>query len=621
MSFMIKEKSHREEPHIINEERKLASSTSALGILREKLVENLGIQRIDSFLFHYGYEMGVHDAKEAKKTDKTIEELIIEGPKLHMKSGHIQGFEHKCQVEYDGDQLKSVTGKGTWIGSYEAYEHKKRLGVADTPVCYTLLGYSSGFMSTIFERELIARELTCTGAGHAECRWVIRLKEEWEQDAHEDIYNQHSSPIVQELEYTYDQLFDQTNLVTKLSTFQNLLTKEIVDGSDLQTLTNRAYEIIKRPLIIDDLKLDPLSFAGISEERIKVIDAESKQKLPGHVVKNRKRYAVPFRKKIMELDGYLRCIVPVMVENEIYGYCSLLIKEQKEQQTKEEFLFLEHFANAVALILLNEKTRFDSYERMKGNFFEQVLENKSSTLELLNKAKYIGFNLNKPFYIAVVEYVNDVDSIEEEFAFNEHIMEATFQFFNKERLAVLSTLRETNVILYLPDLTERQIENVLNKYLQHLSEEFPQTYVKIGLSQNGEGIVEIKDRYHEATIALRLAIKKAIVSYETLGIVGLLLNTRHLDEFHVMAKKELKELYQLKEEKRAELLKTLYYFLENGGNLERTKGDLALSMSGLRHRIQRLEELLDRDLRKPSEAHSLFLLLKALVVLEELALT
>ena len=33
-------------------------------------------------------------------------------------------------------------------------------------------------------------------------------------------------------------------------------------------------------------------------------------------------------------------------------------------------------------------------------------------------------------------------------------------------------------------------------------------------------------------------------------------------------------------------MKTLYVFLSNGGKLEQTMGDLALSMSGLRHRIE-----------------------------------
>ena len=51
--------------------------------------------------------------------------------------------------------------------------------------------------------------------------------------------------------------------------------------------------------------------------------------------------------------------------------------------------------------------------------------------------------------------------------------------------------------------------------------------------------------------------------------------------------------------KKNELVKTLYVFLANGGNLEKTAMDITLSLSGLRYRLQKIEELLGHDLRDP----------------------
>ena len=48
--------------------------------------------------------------------------------------------------------------------------------------------------------------------------------------------------------------------------------------------------------------------------------------------------------------------------------------------------------------------------------------------------------------------------------------------------------------------------------------------------------------------------------------------------------------------------------------------DLALSMSGLRHRIRRIEELLKKDIRDPEEMHQLLLILKALIALGEISI-
>ena len=60
--------------------RKIFTSSSAFGILRQQLARNIGIERIKGFLFRFGWEMGVDDAKEALKTDISLETLIKQGP-------------------------------------------------------------------------------------------------------------------------------------------------------------------------------------------------------------------------------------------------------------------------------------------------------------------------------------------------------------------------------------------------------------------------------------------------------------------------------------------------------------------------------------------------------------
>ena len=59
--------------------------------------------------------------------------------------------------------------------------------------------------------------------------------------------------------------------------------------------------------------------------------------------------------------------------------------------------------------------------------------------------------------------------------------------------------------------------------------------------------------------------------------------------------------------KKLDLLKTLYIFLANGGNLEQTASENALSLSGLRYRISRIEDLLKHNLRNPFYNYQLYL--------------
>ena len=76
----------------------------------------------------------------------------------------------------------------------------------------------------------------------------------------------------------------------------------------------------------------------------------------------------------------------------------------KNDKPEEDYLFLDRFANAVSLILLNEKTKFESFERMKGNFLEQILQTQLPANEIIKRGKYASLDLEQPYYVVVMEY-------------------------------------------------------------------------------------------------------------------------------------------------------------------------------------------------------------------------
>ena len=51
----------------LKNERPMATSSSALWIMRDELERNIGTKRIKGFLVRFGWEMGVNDAKQALK--------------------------------------------------------------------------------------------------------------------------------------------------------------------------------------------------------------------------------------------------------------------------------------------------------------------------------------------------------------------------------------------------------------------------------------------------------------------------------------------------------------------------------------------------------------------------
>jgi DNA-binding NtrC family response regulator len=161
-------------------QRALIIDAVALGLLRKQLVDNLGMRAARALLTRFGFAHGwrMAEAVEAELTFDDPDERLRAGGVLHALQGMFR-------VEPGGGGPLSKDG-ATLIGSYEAEQHLLQFGRADFPVCWTLCGLVSGYLSRTSGRELYVLESRCVGHGDAACRFVGRTKEEWgdELEAH-----------------------------------------------------------------------------------------------------------------------------------------------------------------------------------------------------------------------------------------------------------------------------------------------------------------------------------------------------------------------------------------------------------------------------------------------------
>src|SRR5579862_7109086 len=157
-------------------ERALLLDAVALGLLRRELIETLGATAARAVLTRFGYAHGWRVAEMLRKGFPwdSEDEWRAAGARLHT----IQGI---VRAEVTRSSLSSATpgAEGIWHDSYEAEQHLLHLGQAEEPVCWTLTGFASGYMSCVYGKEIIAVETRCRGKGDALCRAVVRSKEEW----------------------------------------------------------------------------------------------------------------------------------------------------------------------------------------------------------------------------------------------------------------------------------------------------------------------------------------------------------------------------------------------------------------------------------------------------------
>lgn len=163
----------------LNEQRMLLIHTQVMGLLRQELITTLGIERARGFLMRFGYQSGMKDAELAHKIRPEIssDEAFMVGPQLHRLKGMVKV--EKTALEFDVEEGKFYA-EFDWFDSYEVETHVAECGPSSDPVCWTLIGYASGFTSYYMGRKVIFKETTCAGSGDHHCHIVGKTAEEWE---------------------------------------------------------------------------------------------------------------------------------------------------------------------------------------------------------------------------------------------------------------------------------------------------------------------------------------------------------------------------------------------------------------------------------------------------------
>lgn len=605
-------------------ERVVLLSISAIGTLKEDIESNIGKERLKGFLIRHGKELGSNDARRALTMNfASPQDFIRHGTVMHTLKGH--AFVETTYLEIqDSEQgaVSSIHMEGNWLHSYEAEEHLNRCGPAKEPICNTLVGYASGYLSVISNQQVIVQEVACKAKGDECCRWVAKSVDLCDEETiKNELKYYREDTIVNELGYTYEKLLEERNNLTKAANIYSNLTEEILKGNDLQSIADVVCETTGTPIVIDDIKFRPFAYAGMTPEAYEEVDAAFASYMKGS-----KNEHLPFLSiKKMITPTHVRLLAPIFIGQRISGYCSFIYTDTETKISDIDFMILERIALACSIYLLNEKNCFEAGERMKGHFLDNILFGKmTSKKDIIQRGHFINLDLNQPYYIVYIAYHNIEETLQNELVFHGAFVETITEFIKRRKLNVLFSYRTNGGVLLVPEsVLNKTVTAFSREILQHLSRMHPLYRFRIGISMAASSIEQACKHYDEAKTALRMTTERHdIMSFEALGVVGMLINQSNEEAVKQMSKYTLGKLYDHPGcTKTKELLRTLYVYLENGGNLEQTADDLCLSVSGLRYRLQKIKQLLGQDLSHSHTNYQLFLSLQALIITGELSIT
>ena len=159
----------------------------AFSALREELIASLGMDTARGLLTRIGYAAGCRDAQLVWKLigDRaTSREMMRTGAILHSLQGFV--VPEPLHATSGHDTPADYYAEWIWRNSIEDEGHVAQHGVGTSAVCWTEVGYSSGYLSTTMGKRILVRELECRALGHAHCRNVARPVSSWE-DAEDDL--------------------------------------------------------------------------------------------------------------------------------------------------------------------------------------------------------------------------------------------------------------------------------------------------------------------------------------------------------------------------------------------------------------------------------------------------
>lgn len=598
-------------------DKEMYTTTNTFGILRKELIESLGLEYAKFFLQRYGWNIGISHAKEVDYSSLTLTEKLNSAAGYHLSSGQITDLitERVLELNPDGT-VKYMYAKGIWINSYEVEEHMKHFGQSDSCICHTLAGYSSGYTSYLTKQEVYIVEMTCRAKGDEHCAFEMRMLEHWDTETQSNLKKISQSRLIDDLNKTYKELFEEKKHAEKVSSFHNNLTLGISQGMHIDQILETIYTNLNVPALVQDLSFNTHHSIGMTQEQLEFIADDFVQQMPQ--TKSGKiliQPIDPMHPNQVDCPNHTRLISPITVQKQIIGYISF-IYFSKNINFKEEMHYVQRSAVSISLCYLNEKSSLEAMENIKAYFFEQLLQQQyTSKKSMISRSYLLQIDLNDDFYIGSLSItkkgipVNEATTIQK-------IIQSVIIYLEMHQTSIFITEFQDEIVFLFPKKDDT--DDIFQNILKHLQRKFKSFEFRIGLSRVISDIDYIVEAHRQAITSLKINKRDTIVYFENTNILGSLINHQNREIIVKIAQRVLEPILSLKPSKRDEFLKTLYTFLNHNGNLNQTMLDLNLSMSGLVYRIQKIEELLERNLRSSKNLFELILLIESLIVLGEI---
>lgn len=301
-----------------------------------------------------------------------------------------------------------------------------------------------------------------------------------------------------------------------------------------------------------------------------------------------------------------RLLVVIQPREGSLGVLALI--DPEETAGEQEHIALEHGATVLAVELLRLGSVADTELRLGRDLVDELL---SGTIEeqALARAEAIGFDLNRPHRVVVVE-TSDLEPYDD-------------AFFHAVRRGARATgvgphpVARSGAVVMLA-----AAEQDCDRFRAAVLEEPGGKPCRVGVGSICTHAGDFPRSYHEARLALKVQRASGgsdrTTVFDDLGIYQILGETEQTLGIERFARHWLEALLDYDERKGSSLVVTLSRYLECGKSYAATADALSLHRNTLKYRLGRIREISGHDLSDPDTLFNLQLATRAWQTLEAL---
>lgn len=589
----------------LHKRRVVLVNAHALGALRKDLIDSLGLERARGFLTRYGWSCGFHDAVDMKNRYPWAGEIewLRAASRLHTLEGAVHVKVEQSRIDKEAGLFDVA---GIWRNSYEADQHVQHLGRHTGPVCWTLVGYASGYGSAYMGRRVIYREVACVGQGDPYCRFVGKTAAQWGEAITPELVYFEPDRSAEHTERSYRQLQVQHAHLRQATAIDEALTRLVLDGKGLQEIVQHLASLSGLPVLVEDgsRRLVAFSPAAALPPQLR------RPGEPGPVGWLAAEGRHSDRLRILEDDGRPVAMpplpaagvdrtwlaAPIVLGQRLTGYVSVMLAGEEHEL---EGRVLARAAPVFALEMLKSQAVTEAEQRILGDLLGTLFTGEAADAKaLVRRARHLGLDLDQTYQVIVVS-TGASDGADA--ADHRLLRELQGQLDRLSPGSQVSRLEPDWLVLYRvaagAPAPQQAAEQVVGRLRAALGEDAAPV---AGIGGACRAVADYPAAYRQARAAVEMGIsfgrRQAVICFADLGAYAVLLEATDRTRLVAWAEAYLQPLLRYDARRRTELLTTLEHYLQTAGSLVATARAANLHISGVKYRLRRVEELLGLDL-------------------------